>query len=155
MSMWERNRGYVLAVLLGLVFLGCSREEPKGDKPPQDNNQPATESVDLFQARQGFRTTLIPNAYKSDGPAADPPPQVFRKVHYPSPAGKLVAYVSPDPGDGKKHPALVWAHGGFGGIDASMANPTSTNAPFRAAGLIVMCPSWRGENDNPGKYEMF
>jgi dipeptidyl aminopeptidase/acylaminoacyl peptidase len=55
---------------------------------------------------------------------------------------------------------VVWAHGGFGGIGdhfwevAPRDNDQSARA-FREAGLILMCPSWRGENDNPGRFELF
>ncbi|MEM7013996.1 MAG: prolyl oligopeptidase family serine peptidase, partial [Verrucomicrobiota bacterium] len=74
--------------------------------------------------------------------------------------GDLAAVVTPDPGDGRKRPAVVWATGGFGGIgsylweDAPRSNDQSA-AAFREAGLVLMCPSWRGENDNPGRFELF
>jgi dienelactone hydrolase len=111
--------------------------------------------VPLKEARAGFQTQLIPNRFEADGPAPQPPPEIFQIVRYRSPAGNLVAYVTPDPEDGKKHPAIVWAHGGFGGIDDFQWAGDGDTRAFREAGLIVMCPSWRGENDNPGKYEMF
>ena len=41
-----------------------------------------------------------------------PPKEKLLVVRYESPAGKLVAYQSPDPGDGKKRPAIVLVHGG-------------------------------------------
>lgn len=102
------------------------------------------------RARAGFKTKLIENKYQPDGPA--PAAEGFQIVKYPSPAGELSAYLSNDPGDGKKHPAVLWAHGGFGGIGASTAEQAK---PFIEAGCIVMCPSWRGENDNPGQFELF
>jgi dipeptidyl aminopeptidase/acylaminoacyl peptidase len=65
-----------------------------------------------------------------------------------------------DPKDGRKHPAIVWAHGGFGGIGSYYWSPQpadndQTPKAFVDAGLVVMLPSWRGENDNPGKFELF
>ena len=45
----------------------------------------------------------------ADGPAEQPPAGVFDLVKYDSQAGKLAAYVTPDPKDGKKHPAIVFA----------------------------------------------
>src|SRR5689334_4984291 len=71
----------------------------------------------LMQARQGFATKLVPNEYRSDGPADEPKAtDPYIKIKYPSKAGDLVAYLSQAPKDGKKRPAIVWAHGGFGGI---------------------------------------
>src|SRR5688572_32274352 len=71
----------------------------------------------LMEARAGHVTKLVPSEYQPDGPADDPEPGApYVKVKYPSKVGPLVAYVTPDPKDGKKRPAIVWAHGGFGGI---------------------------------------
>jgi dipeptidyl aminopeptidase/acylaminoacyl peptidase len=90
----------------------------------------------------------------------DPPPEVFNKVTYESPAGRLAAYLSPDPMDGMKHPAIVWITGGdcnsIGDVwtDAPASND-QTAAAFRKAGVIMMFPSLRGGNDNPGTKEGF
>lgn len=89
-----------------------------------------------------------------------PPHDVFNLVKYDSPAGEMSAYVSPDPGDGKKHPVILWLVGGFsnsiGGHlwqDAESSND-QTAAAYRKAGLLMMFPSLRGGNDNPGKLEV-
>ncbi len=72
----------------------------------------------------------------------------------------MAAYLTRDPGDGKRHPIVVWAHGGFGGLDPpdilhqSAGNDQSPDN-FREAGFVVMIPTFRGENDNPGKFELF
>lgn len=115
---------------------------------------------DLLAARAGFQTRRIPSSYAADGPAPAPPADLFQLVKYSAPPGPLSAYVTPDPADGQKHPAVLWAHGGFGGIGeyfwekASPGNDQSASA-FRKAGLVLMIPSWRGENDNPGDFELF
>lgn len=141
------------------------------DQPSSRSGSPPTKSdsvgakktnapVNLLAARRGFQTRLVPNSYKSDGPADPPPPNTFRLVRYPASPGDLAAYITPDPGDNKRHPAVLWAHGGFGGIgsffweEAAASNDQSARA-FREAGIVLMCPSWRGENDNPGKFELF
>lgn len=114
----------------------------------------------LLQDREGHVTQWIESSFEAVGEADEPPADVFQKVHYPSPAGDLVAYLTPDPGDGERKPAVVWAHGGFGGIGASFWMPASRKndqsaRAFREAGIVLMCPSWRGENDNPGQFELF
>ncbi len=150
----------MIAVALGMMSLITgSQSSPATPGAPgllPDPTQPGAEtSPDLLKARAGFKTRVTPNPkYQADGPVDPPPAKLFSVVRYTSPAGKLAAYLSPDPGDGKKHPAIVYAHGGFGGING-MAFGQEAFAPFRDAGFVLFCPSWRGENDNPGKYEMF
>src|SRR5262249_59431771 len=78
-----------------------------------------------------------------------------------SPAGKLAAYLSPDPKDGKKLPAIVWITGGdCNTIDEGcwrqgLAKNDQSAAQYRQAGIIMMFPSLRGGNDNPGVREGF
>jgi acetyl esterase/lipase len=96
--------------LLCVILCGCN------DQTSDRLGKGGRIKFDPLSARTGFTTKLIPSAYQPDGPAPNPPPAIFQTVRYVSPAGSLVAYISPDPGDGKKHPAVIWAHGGFGGI---------------------------------------
>lgn len=92
-----------------------------------------------------------------------PPEDVFILTKYPTKLGEMSTYVTPDPRDGKRHPAVIWIPGGYGGLsdsedffwrDHSRDNDQSASA-FRNAGLVVMIPSFRGEDKNPGRYEMF
>jgi pimeloyl-ACP methyl ester carboxylesterase len=113
----------------------------------------------LTDARRGFRTKLLPQKSEED-PIPEPPPEIFRKVRYDSPVGKLPAYLTPDPKDGKKHPAIVWITGGdcnsIGEVwEKAPENNDQTASAFRKAGIIMMFPSLRGGNDNPGKKEGF
>jgi dienelactone hydrolase len=87
--------------------------------------------------------------------AVEPPHGMFESIRYDSAIGPLRAYITPDPHDGKKHPAVLDCHSGFGGVGAWLWDPPDYTRPFRDAGLTFMSPSWRGENDNPGRYEMF
>jgi alpha/beta superfamily hydrolase len=114
----------------------------------------------LAAARQGFKTHLV-RKLKENTPVDAPPKGMLDVVSYKSSAGDLAAYLSPDPRDGKKHPAIIWVFGGFdNGIgstawdEAPSANDQSARA-FREAGLIMMYPSFRGGNQNPGFKEGF
>ncbi len=147
-------------VWIDTALLGPGRPVPSTAGDQQAAQLAPRDSQTLLDARHGFTTRLIPSSYKREGPAPDPPSGVFNKVHYQSDVGELVAYVTPDPGDGQRHPAVLWAHGGFGGIGDTFWQPASwrndqSAAVFRKAGLVLMCPSWRGENDNAGHFEMF
>jgi len=122
------------------------------------------EARSLSQARAKFHTKVPrgrPEGRVFDGkPASLPPAELFARVQVRGPAGRLWTYVTPDPKDHQKHPAVIWAHGGFGAIDkefwspAPRSNDQSARA-FREAGLVLAVGSWRAENDNPGDYELY
>jgi acetyl esterase/lipase len=117
-------------------------------------------SVSLVEARRGFKTTLARR--ESGGEAAPKPPaELFRLVRYEGPTGKLAAYLTPDPKDGKKHPAIVWITGGdCNSIDQGCwkegpAQNDQSASAYRKSGIVMMIPSLRGGNDNPGVKEGF
>jgi acetyl esterase/lipase len=145
-----------------LCVVGCG--QPSVPAPGNAGTNPAGVRPDpsktLAEARRGFQTKLV--IEESDGhPIPAPPPQTFRLVRYESPAGKLGAYLTPDPKDGKKHPAILWITGGdCNTIDNSVfkdgpPNNDQTAAAYRKAGIIMMFPTLRGGNDNPGVREGF
>ena len=80
-------------------------------------------------------------------------------MKYPSKVGDLAAYVSSDPGDGQKHPMIIWVVGGWGnGIDDfpwcyPEWDNDQTGSAFWQAGVLTMYPSFRGGCGNPGNYE--
>lgn len=140
---------------LSFVFSLCAGQGHA--QTEEANTATVIQQEDLVKARDLFNTQHVDNPYKTDGTALVPPPDKFRAVRYSAQNGKLFAYLSPDPGDGKRHPAVVWAHGGYGGIDRWLWEKTDRQDPgkFREAGIVVLCPSWRGENDNPGQFQLF
>lgn len=115
-------------------------------------------AVSFAEAHDAFETTLA--TLSSDEDEVPVPPEgVFDLVYYESKVGDLAAYVSSDPADGALHPLVIWVVGGWGnGIDefpwayAEWDND-QTGAGFREAGLLMMYPSFRGANGNPGNYE--
>jgi dipeptidyl aminopeptidase/acylaminoacyl peptidase len=135
--------------LLGLLLAGCARR-----------SAPVDTSASLSDARRGFQSKLVRRGPRRT-PAPQPPARLFRLVRYDSPVGQLAAYLSPDPNDGQKHPGIVWITGGdCNSIDEGCwkegppQNDQSASA-FRKAGVVMMFPSLRGGNDNPGAKEGF
>lgn len=131
--------------LIAIVFLpfGCSPGASKASSKP------------YLERRAAFKTTLT-----QKGPAPQPyvdeplPPNV-REIRYPSGDLSLRGWVYAPPGADEQapRPALVYFHGGFAfGLDEDL---TQTCAPFIDAGFVVFCPTLRGENGNPGHFELF
>src|SRR5262245_11682556 len=160
---WSRviMRPIAIPVLALFLFLGCGQQQPQPAVAPTpeaggDTAMPRS----LTDARKGFKTKLVRRESGGDAPPA-PPQDLFRTVQYDSPAGKMAAYLSVAPKDGKKHPAIVWITGGdCNSIDQGCwekqppSNDQSARA-FREAGIVMMFPSLRGGNNNPGVKEGF
>jgi acetyl esterase/lipase len=72
----------------------------------------------------------------------------------------LAAYVTPDPGDGQKHPAIIWLTGGDSNTlddfwsEGPVTNDQSASA-YRKAGIVMMFPTLRGGNTDTGAKESF
>lgn len=115
-------------------------------------------SLSFAQAHDAFTTTLA-REENDDYSIPAPPEGLFEQVSYSSKVGDLAAYVSSDPGDGEKHPMIIWVVGGWGnGIDDfpwtyPEWDNDQTGSAFWQAGVLTMYPSFRGGNGNPGNYE--
>lgn len=135
-------------VLLLFLVVGCAPQQTQSDK-----------FSSLNEARQAFKTTLL--TQKSDiEPVVKAPVAIFKTIKYPAASGELAAYISPNPGNGKKQPAIIWITGGDCNSIGNVWSPASrkndqTAAAFRQAGIVMMFPSLRGGNDNPGIKEGF
>ncbi len=113
----------------------------------------------LREAREGFVTNLVREG-EDAGPPEAPPEDEFELIHYESPVGELAAYVTPDPGDGEQHAAIVWITGGDHNSIGDVWSPyprsnDQSASAFRKSGMVMMFPSQRGGNDNPGRREGF
>lgn len=113
----------------------------------------------LVAAKKAFKTKLT--SLPSDKvPVEQPPANLFRIVTYPSSGRNLPAYLTPNPNDGIKRPAIIWITGGdcnsIGDVwTPAPRNNDQTAAAYRQAGIVMMFPSMRGGNTNPGKKEGF
>jgi acetyl esterase/lipase len=137
-------------VLIPLVLLmGCV----------SPNRPSSQQSISLTAARRNFQTVIMPQRSPAE-PVEVAPANIFKTIKYPSPGGELAAYLSPSPSDGKKHPAIIWITGGDCNSIGDVWSPASpandqTGGAFRKAGIVMMFPSLRGGNNNPGTKEGF
>ncbi|MBI3861079.1 MAG: prolyl oligopeptidase family serine peptidase [Planctomycetia bacterium] len=159
------NRQLFLTLLALFAVAACDRPEAQVAPvlSPSTNESSSTyqdrwsQASSLNEARKGFQTTLVADEFAREK-VPDPPPDLFRIVHYDAAAGKLAAYLSLDPNDGEKHPAIIWIISSETNSiydvwhDAPASNDQTASA-YRKAGIVMMFPSLRGGNDNPGARE--
>jgi hypothetical protein len=112
----------------------------------------------LVAAKRGFVSRVVPGPRGQIPPP--PPANIFQLTGYQTPNGVMAAYQTPDPGDGQKHPAIVWITGGdcntIGEVWDHAPRDNDQNATaYRQAGIIMMFPSLRGGNSNAGLHEGF
>ena len=138
-----------IVLILLLVVFGCDT----------NTNSSSTVNQTLCEARSGFVTEIV-STVESSGPLDSPDGSEFELIYYQSPVGPLAAYVTADPGDGNKHPAIVWITGGDNNSTGDVWTPNERSndqsaIAFRKAGIVMMFPSQRGGNNNPGMREGF
>jgi hypothetical protein len=146
-------------VVLSLIVSGCGSGQAFGPTLtplPTSTSTPmptatTTPSSAYLDLRKSYSTVL-----KSRGPA----PQEWRnallskeitEVSYSSGSLKLKAWLAMPPKAQYPVPAVVYFHGGFS-FDWTEFRDCQ---PFLDAGFAVMIPAFRGENGNPGDFELF
>lgn len=150
----------VQILLCSLVSLaGC--DKPREAKPKQqpapayipvpDATPAQSANLDFAAQRARFHTTLRVHGPAPQKYQAEAPPAGVREVTYTSNGLQLKAWITDAPTDAKLHHAIVYCHGGF----SFGADDWAQSQPYRDAGFIVMMPMLRGENGNPGEFEMF
>ncbi|MCL2753187.1 MAG: prolyl oligopeptidase family serine peptidase [Defluviitaleaceae bacterium] len=168
-------RKFILTALLvmGVVaFVACggnnsgnnsdnsqtSNQQTQQQNQQQSSNQSINLDGSFAEARAGFITNLTRNTGNQFS-IPTPPEGVYDLVHFQSNVGSLAAFVSSDPGDGQLHPMVIWVVGGWSqGISEFIwAYPEwdndQTGSAFKDAGILMMHPSFRGANGNPGYFE--
>ena len=143
----------LVTVLFVISATGCRPTSESAAGASQNKKE------SLAKARKGFQTNLVRKESAKE-PLPEPPASVFRIVSYQSPAGKMAAYLSVHSKDGKKRPAIIWITGGdcntIGDVwSPHQAKNDQTASAYRKAGIVMMFPSLRGGNRNPGVREGF
>jgi dipeptidyl aminopeptidase/acylaminoacyl peptidase len=138
-----------MALVGSSLLVGC---EPQVAQEAQPGQTAGTgEGTDLAAERGRFVTRLVRKGPAPQEYEEAEPPEGVRAVEYPSGELKLKGWLSDDPGDGERHPAVVFLHGGFAFSPVDWRDA----APFAEAGFVLFTPMLRGENGNPGFYETF
>ena len=114
----------------------------------------------LSDARREFATRISLRA-TNPLPLPEPPAALFVRTDVTGASGSsLPAFLTPDPRDGRKHPAIIWLTGG----DTNSLDDFWTPGPeshdesasaFRNAGVVMMFPTLRGGNTSPSSKEFF
>lgn len=152
-----------LAALLLLVVVGCaSKRGGAGASAGED----AEEDADAPDAEPWLKRRLLPTVLSTRGAAPTSPGELslapgMERVRYPSSTREgelsLLAVVAaprraPETADtvAARLPAILLLHSGY----ALDAEHLGWAQPFVDAGFLVMLPTWRGENGNPGSFEL-
>ncbi len=118
----------------------------------------ADASRTLTEARQGFKTAVALSDLRRT-PLPEPPPKLYVRSDYESAGRTLAAFITPSLKDGRKYPAVIWLTGGDTNtlgdfwVRGAPGRDESAQA-LREAGLVVMFPTLRGGNTNPGTKEL-
>ncbi len=145
----ELTQAPATAAAVARMNQGAEELEPQLASSTPENQQTAT-GLSFDSQRLQFKTRLV-----RQGPSPQPyeneaPPAGVEKVKYQSEGRDLMAWFA-RPSDAQGDvPAVVYLHGGF----AFGASDFQDARPFLNAGFAVMTPTLRGENGNPGYFEM-
>ncbi|MEM6291982.1 MAG: prolyl oligopeptidase family serine peptidase [Myxococcota bacterium] len=108
---------------------------------------PVAEDADIATKQAALPTQLIGFGPSPQPYDEEPLPRGTQEVTYVSEGRKLRGWLRPGTEGG---PAFVWLHGGF----ATGADAVDRCPQFPAAGYTVFAPTYRGENGNPGDFEL-
>jgi len=101
------------------------------------------------EARAAHRTRLTRHGPAPDQASVTPPPAYATEVTLAGATGPLEAWLLLPSGEAPV-PGVLYLHSGFALAESDAANAWS----FVTAGYAVLLPSLRGENGNPGDFEL-
>ncbi|HLJ95573.1 MAG TPA: SUMF1/EgtB/PvdO family nonheme iron enzyme, partial [Gemmataceae bacterium] len=107
---------------------------------------------DYAQARSQFRTKLVRKGPSPQEWSPTKPSAGATEVEYPSGDLRLKAWLHRPADQTRKHPAVLWLHGGFA---FDFPDDWDVTKPYRDAGFVVLAPTLRGENGQPGSFTYF
>ncbi len=155
-------RAYPAFSYMIMVQIICQESNPKPellnkvfnslkilDTPPEE--EPVAKLKPYLERRKEFQTKLLVKEPAPQEYEPEKPPQGVEEIVYQSGGLKLKAWYDKRGVRSTPAPALLFFHGGF----AFGAEDLEVCKPFRDAGFIILTPMLRGENGNPGYFELF
>lgn len=140
-----------LALIVTVAVSGCNRGRRSDTSEPASAVDP--EPARSFLARRAETSTTLDEHGPSPGKwsSVQPPPGVMA-IEYPSGELNLAAWLAWPLGGSEynRAPALVYFHGDF----AFGPDDFEVVRNYLDAGFVVMTPMLRGENGNPGEFEL-
>jgi dienelactone hydrolase len=109
------------------------------------------QTEDYAQARSRFRTKLITKGPVPQRWSPVKAPAGVTEIEYPSGDLRLKAWVNRPEDPTRKHPVVLYLHGGFAFGTADW----DQSKPYRDAGFVVLTPMLRGENGQPGAFSYY
>ncbi len=109
------------------------------------------QNEDYAQARAKFRAKLLRQGPSPQEGSPVKPPAGVSQVEYPSGELRLRAWLNRPADQDRKHPAVLFLHGGF----AFDTDDWAVSQPYRDAGFVVLTPLLRAENGQPGAFSFF
>src|SRR5262249_55756480 len=110
------------------------------------------QNEDYAQARSQFRTKLVRKAPSPQQWSPTKPPVEATEIEYPSGDWRLKEWMNGRVDQTRQHPAILWLHGGFA---FDFPDDWDVTKPYRDAGFVVLAPTLRGENGQPGSFSYF
>lgn len=144
--------GFRIVATAPIQSFESSREEIRrllGTFAPPPSSVPPRAT---FEEARRTPTRLVRRGPSPQPYEKEPLPTGVEKVQYSSGPLSLQGYYLPPQGaPSGKVPALVYLHGGFAFGNDDLEVPRL----FAGAGFAAFVPTYRGENGNPGEYELF
>jgi pimeloyl-ACP methyl ester carboxylesterase len=136
----KRMKNYLFSIItLSLILVACRNEKEKN------------QTSEYQKQWRNFKTTLVKKGKAPQSGEKLTEQGTIKAIDYISDGKTLQALLeTKNIEEGKRKPVLVFLHGGFG---LGYSDVTDCQA-FTDAGFIVMSPSYRGENQNEGYYEL-
>lgn len=141
----------VAGLVIGVICCGVGFWAVRGFYHQIAGTADLPEGVTYSQWRSSFQTDLTRHGPAPQDYDEDTMPPGVTEVRYRSGELQLRGWVHRPAGADEPAPALLFLHGGFAfGIGDLMACEAAMDR-----GYVVMTPALRGENGNPGDFEMF
>lgn len=144
-----RQQDKELAVALTLIERPAEVQIASQPAPPSFEPLVRVRDDDYSTARAQFKTTLTRRVPSPQEWAPITPPADVNEIEFQSGELRLKAWVSRPNDPARKHPAVLFLHGGFA---FGYPDDWDVSRPYRDAGLVVMTPLLRGENGQPGAF---